>query len=245
MCNEEHEPRLLDLPLPEDLAGLLTCLQETPNTLLALIDEFRCLSEPPALAGGPVSSLSEPPASAGGPVQSLSEPPASAGEPVVGVLRPEGPPANAGGSDKYFALRWRNSDDEFSALENVCHLRDIEAEGYAIRIDRILDETNPFLADIDGGRLAIERSYKDQDPNLALRDFIGARTKNLEKLRGVDTEDFEREGTLQGVGLVTLKRLLEMMCEHDEGHIEELRVLRQTLKRRASYRGTKKCGLKT
>ena len=128
-------------------------------------------------------------------------------------------------------LHWRNSDNEFSALENVCHLRDIEAEGYATRIDRILDETNPFLADIDGSRLAVERSYNDQDPNLALRAFVVARTQNLEKLSGMNLDEFDREGTLEGVGPVTLKRLSEMMREHDEGHVEDLRVLSQKLQR--------------
>jgi len=128
-------------------------------------------------------------------------------------------------------LRWKNSDGEFSALENVCHLRDIETEGYTTRIDRILAETNPFLGDIDGGRLAFERRYNDQDPKLALRAFVVARMKNLEKLRAADTKKLEREGTLEGTGLVTLGRLAEMMLEHDQGHIEELRVLRRKLKR--------------
>lgn len=27
-------------------------------------------------------------------------------------------------------LRWRNSPDEFSVLENICHLRDLEFQGY-------------------------------------------------------------------------------------------------------------------
>ena len=53
-------------------------------------------------------------------------------------------------------LRWRNENGEFSAIENVCHLRDIEVEGYTVRLNRIINQENPFLADIDGGRLAIE-----------------------------------------------------------------------------------------
>ena len=39
-------------------------------------------------------------------------------------------------------------------LEHVCHLRDIEVEGYAPRLKRILSEDGPFLPDIDGRRLA-------------------------------------------------------------------------------------------
>ena len=44
-------------------------------------------------------------------------------------------------------LRWKDAEGNFSALENICHLRDIEIEGYTARIKRILEENNPSLAD--------------------------------------------------------------------------------------------------
>ena len=126
-------------------------------------------------------------------------------------------------------LRRRNSAGEFSAIENVCHLRDIEIEGYTSRINRILDETRPFLPDIDGGRLAIERNYKDQNPDVALQAFAEARKQNIKTLSGLANEQLDREGTLEGVGIVTLGKLLLMMREHDEGHIRDLRAIREQL----------------
>ena len=131
-------------------------------------------------------------------------------------------------------LRWRNSYDQFSVLENICHLRDIEAEAYTIRINRILKESNPFLPDVDGKRLATERRYNSLDAYAALHSFAASRTENLRKLEGLAAEQLEREGTLEGVGRLTLGRLAEMMREHDEGHIDELRVLRQQLKQHHS-----------
>ncbi|MBA3514589.1 MAG: hypothetical protein H0T77_09470, partial [Pyrinomonadaceae bacterium] len=65
-------------------------------------------------------------------------------------------------------LRVKNSPEEFSVVENVCHLRDIEIEGYTARISRILRENNPILPDIDGSRLAIEREYHSQNLSEAL-----------------------------------------------------------------------------
>ncbi|MDQ6653658.1 MAG: DinB family protein [Acidobacteriota bacterium] len=127
-------------------------------------------------------------------------------------------------------LRWRNCYDQFSVLENICHLRDIEAEAYSIRINRILKESNPFLPDVDGKRLATERRYNSLDADVALHSFAASRTENLRKLEGLVAEQLERAGTLEGVGRLTLGRLAEMMREHDEGHIEELRMLRQQLK---------------
>ena len=126
--------------------------------------------------------------------------------------------------------------DEFSALENICHLRDIEIEGYTQRILRILQEDIPSLADIDGGRLALERDYNNQDASVALEVFTTARKRNIEQLRRVIPEQTAREGNLEGVGVISLAKLLEMMLEHDQGHVIELSVIlrRSQLKRDAS-----------
>jgi DinB family protein len=126
-------------------------------------------------------------------------------------------------------LRRRNSPEEFSVLENVCHLRDIEIEGYTGRINRILNEEGPFLPDIDGSRLAIERAYNSQNLKPILQEFSAARMRNVQTLSNVSIDQLERTGTLEGVGKVTLEKLLVMMREHDEDHIRDLRMVRQRL----------------
>ena len=122
-------------------------------------------------------------------------------------------------------LRWRNENGEFSAIENVCHLRDIEVEGYTVRINRIINQENPFLADIDGGRLAVERDYNSQNPDQALQAFASARADNVRTLRSLRPEQLGRAGTLEGVGSITLEKLLMLMCEHDDGHLDDLRII--------------------
>lgn len=124
-------------------------------------------------------------------------------------------------------MRVRNSTEEFSALENICHLRDIEIEGYEVRIVRILEESNPSLPDIDGVRLAIERDYNNQDSQSALKDFADARHRNIQRLKNLSPEQLELTGTLEGVGIVTLARLVEMMREHDEDHIRDLNIIQR------------------
>ncbi|MCU1263879.1 MAG: hypothetical protein JWM21_197 [Acidobacteria bacterium] len=119
-------------------------------------------------------------------------------------------------------VRCRKADDYFSALEDVCHLRDLEVEGYAVRIDRILNEEQPVLGDFDGGRIAIERDYNSQDIRHALDAFTLARKQNVARLRSLTPEQLAREGVLEGVGHVSLKRLLLLMREHDEGHLQTL-----------------------
>jgi hypothetical protein len=79
-------------------------------------------------------------------------------------------------------LRIKNSPEEFSVVENVCHLRDIEIEGYTTRISRILSENNPLLPDIDGSRLAVEREYHSQNLSEALQAFTVARNEDAPDL---------------------------------------------------------------
>lgn len=128
-------------------------------------------------------------------------------------------------------LRWKESELEFSILENICHLRDLELQAYTPRINRILDEINPELPDFDGARVAAESNYHSEEPGQALLAFENARQANAQRLSGVNPEQWQREGQLAGVGKLTLARLMELMREHDEGHLEDMRVMRQRLRR--------------
>lgn len=126
-------------------------------------------------------------------------------------------------------FRWKPSEAEFSVLENLCHLRDLEVLGYARRIELILSESDPALADFDGARIAAEGHYNDELPAPALAKFAETRSGNVAKLRIATETELNRCGMLAGVGAITLRRLAELMREHDEGHLEDLRVLRQRL----------------
>ena len=69
------------------------------------------------------------------------------------------------------SLTRKPSHKNFSILEIVCHLRDLEAEGYIVRIERIVAEETPVLPDINGSQLAIDRRYNEQDLAAALGAF--------------------------------------------------------------------------
>ena len=122
-------------------------------------------------------------------------------------------------------VRVKHSLEEFSVVENVCHLRDLEVEGYAVRIVRILSENNPLLPDIDGSCLAAEREYNAQNLSEALEAFAEARKQNTKTLRGLVAKQFDRVGTLEGVGSVTIRKLLTMMRDHDADHVRELSTI--------------------
>ncbi|HKR01058.1 MAG TPA: DinB family protein [Pyrinomonadaceae bacterium] len=119
-------------------------------------------------------------------------------------------------------LTWKPAADEFSAVEQVCHLRDIEREGYCVRIRKLLAEERPQLPDIDGSRLALERDYNRQDFTTAFQEFAQAREENLRTLRELAPEQLGRSGVLDGVGEITLAGLLLLMREHDQAHRREM-----------------------
>lgn len=130
-------------------------------------------------------------------------------------------------------LQWQPATAGFSCLEHVCHLRDIEREGYAIRISKLLREQHPFLPDIDGDKLARERNYNDQSLELTLDEFSQARERNVSTISDLSTDQLKRIGAFENVGPITLEELLLMMRQHDEEHLCELCDLRsQLIKRR-------------
>ncbi|MGE5625584.1 MAG: DinB family protein [Bacillota bacterium] len=126
-------------------------------------------------------------------------------------------------------LRYKPGPDSFSALENVCHLRDIEVEGYACRLRLMLETENPVLPDLDGSTLAKARRYNEQLLAPALETFVIARRGNLQRLAAATPADLARRGRFENVGDVTLERLLELWVEHDQEHIRELDELLRTL----------------
>lgn len=113
----------------------------------------------------------------------------------------------------------------FSLVEQVCHLRDLELEGYLVRIGRILNEDCPSLQEIDGGKLAEERNYREQDLHAALADFERYRSASVDLLERASSEALQRRARLGSFGLVTLEQVAGMMVEHDRGHRREVEEL--------------------
>jgi len=142
-------------------------------------------------------------------------------------------------------LRWKPSESEFSALEQVCHLRDLEREGYTVRIIKLLMENKPSLPDFEGGRIAVERDYNQQNFETALQDFASARKENVGVAGTLSSEQLNLSGVLEGVGEVTLGRLLMLMREHDQSHREELRDLRERLVCQHTLKSEKSAALKS
>jgi hypothetical protein len=121
---------------------------------------------------------------------------------------------------------WDGSPAEtFSVLEHVCHLRDIERDGYHVRIQRMLDESNPSLVSLDGYEIARERRYDTADLAEALADFRRARAVTLGRLADISDVELARAGEFAEYGRLTLRALIHYLRSHDQQHLAGIQFL--------------------
>ena len=115
--------------------------------------------------------------------------------------------------------------EPFTAIEQICHVRDIEIDGYQVRFQRTLSEVNPWLASVDSETLAKERSYATADAAAVFAAFRTARASTLALLAELTSEQLERTAIFEGYGPVSLRSLVHYLCSHDQQHLSGLQWL--------------------
>jgi hypothetical protein len=128
-------------------------------------------------------------------------------------------------------LAWRPASwggspaENFSAIEHVCHLRDIEQDGYQMRIQRMLEESNPSLLSLDGYEMARERRYESTDLSEALAAFREVRGTTVARLRPLGDAQLARAGEFAEYGRLTLRALVHYLRSHDLQHLAGIQWL--------------------
>lgn len=115
--------------------------------------------------------------------------------------------------------------ETFTAIEQICHVRDIEVDGYHVRFARMLAEEKPSLASIDGYALSTQRRYAEADPAEVFSAIRAARSKTLELLEGLSESQLNRSGFFEGYGQVTVRSLIHYLCSHDQQHLAGMQWL--------------------
>ena len=123
-------------------------------------------------------------------------------------------------------LRARTSPDAFCLIEHACHLRDLEREGYGVRLRRMLEESAPSLAGFEGDVVARQRNYMVQDPRDAAAEFAVARAAFVARAEALTDAEMARTASF-GARTITMGDLFTMMVEHDEEHRVEIAALVQ------------------
>jgi hypothetical protein len=115
--------------------------------------------------------------------------------------------------------------EPLTAIEQVCHVRDIEVDGYQVRFRRTLAEQCPTLPSLDTEGLSKARNYLADDAAVALAAFHRARQETLALLSSLDHEALRRPARFAGYGEVSLCSLVHYLCSHDQQHLAGLQWL--------------------
>jgi DinB superfamily len=122
-------------------------------------------------------------------------------------------------------VSWEGIPSEpFTAIEQICHVRDIEVNGYHVRLQRTLQESHPQLSTLDGESLARERRYAAADAAEVFTAFRRARARTIELVSGLSAAQLGRTAQFEGRS-VSLRGLVHYLCSHDQQHLAGLQWL--------------------
>jgi len=114
--------------------------------------------------------------------------------------------------------------EAFTAIEQVCHVRDIEIDGYHVRFARTLRENTPDLPDVDGFALARARAYARSDSDTAFAAFSTARAQTLAMIAAWSEDELARRALFEKRP-ASLRGLVHQLCSHDQQHLAGMQWL--------------------
>ena len=120
---------------------------------------------------------------------------------------------------------WEGIPSEpFTPIEQICHVKDIEIDGYHVRFRRALQEHLPLLESVDGEKLAKDRNYAAADSAEVFSEFARARRETLALIAQLSPQELSRAAEFEG-NAVTVRGLAHNLCSHDQQHLAGLQWL--------------------
>lgn len=116
----------------------------------------------------------------------------------------------------------RPAGTAFSALEHLCHLRDLDHDAFLPRVQAMLQQQQAALYGVNGSVWAQERDYQAQDWQQAVTGFAAARQTLLAALQPCDETAQARIAVWENVRRLTLAELVADMVAHDATHLQEI-----------------------
>jgi hypothetical protein len=118
-------------------------------------------------------------------------------------------------------LTKRPDEKSWAPVEVICHLRDAE-ESFNGRFQMFLAMDDVKLLPMDVDRLAVDRQYLRCDAKQAIEAFRAWRAETLQVLRRLTPEQWKRGGTHPQRGRLTFEDFLNLLCWHDDNHLDQL-----------------------
>lgn len=150
--------------------------------------------------------------------------PPLAGTPKTSLARLRGNLAAFLSMQEEIDLRWesRPAKNNWAPVEVICHLRDVEVEVNLPRLEKVLSAEQPFLSASDSDQWAEQRGYLEENPWLAMQQFIEARKRTLDLLSSQPLEAWERSARHAIFGPTQLIEMVRIFLEHDLVHIRQI-----------------------
>jgi uncharacterized damage-inducible protein DinB len=111
--------------------------------------------------------------------------------------------------------------DYFTLREVLAHLADWEPI-WLERIQRIVQEDQPVLPNIDEGKMAELNNYATTPVEVSLERFTTGRRELVAYLQSLTMDAFMRHGIRPEIGTITVKDIATLVLSHDTYHIAQL-----------------------
>jgi hypothetical protein len=106
----------------------------------------------------------------------------------------------------------------------LANLRVVEAQAFSVRLQRILDEEQPFLPLFDNKKWMDEHYDSSEPPENILEDYIVLRRKGLARLNRLSIQDWNRTGRHPWWGVRALQWWVEQTVRFSEEQLQRLRA---------------------
>ena len=136
------------------------------------------------------------------------------------------------GLDDVRARVARGGDEAWSVVEVVCHLRD--AEERAVERMRAIRDEDDRIAGYDQEAWAVERDYANADLGAAAAAFRRHREAHVAGLRALPADAWQRAGTHEEWGRVTIENHTIHMAAHDVQHLGQVALALRDARRERS-----------
>src|SRR6185295_6110974 len=123
-------------------------------------------------------------------------------------------------------LTARPAPHEWSVVEVLCHLRDLENEVFPARTETIRKNNGGQILGFDQNVWAAERKYASDDPQRALDEFCAARRNNLPLIKGLRENELKFTAKHSEFGSITLGALLADWAGSDLVHTAQIQRIR-------------------
>ncbi|MCH7811907.1 MAG: DinB family protein [Chloroflexi bacterium] len=131
------------------------------------------------------------------------------------------------------ALLHRPAEGEWSIKEICGHLRD-DGQFLHERLHKMINLEEPFLESWDQEEVLRERNPQEALIQDTLHEFSQQRAETVEMLADLVHWNWARTGNHAERGRLSIRQLVEIALEHEEGHLAQLGEVKELAERAAT-----------